>query len=891
MKMKNISSLARALPLAALCALATSCLKNVNVTGIPDTTPSTSSTPTATSSVDTSSCTTQVVDYGLKANTAQAQRGFFSDTRINPVNNYPAVAYFDTGTNGVPGGKAAIMLSYWNGTRWTQEVVAGEALVSNAAGSGQHLKLAFLSDGTPMVFWTSLITTAVRMAGRSVPLTSTTSATWTAGAIDVSPAAAPSAMEVAVNPLDQVGVHYMHTSTGTTMRGRFVYCLSNCKSNSNYYAMASSTDFIDSACSGAGTIAQVGVGMAWCKNSATQYYPVVTYYSGAADSGYYAACLNTPENCGTTGQWQKKAVSAAPTLTNADFSKVYIDSTQQGDRPKVIFRTTAAVTLSATELSTACNVSPVGATLSTVLVGNSAATTANAWGQLMGDSSGRYHFIANTSTTSVTYFNVVTPNSFGSVAWGNGATVETSTLPAANVGGVGGAALSSSNNAIYSSHATTAGNYNLTMGVINGLSTSSAASPVISTMYPDTTGGIQIPLIATYAFRNVSIAATAAGRPAVAYIDFSTGAITSGKLKYAYRNGTSSSDPWIVNLVPGAVSPQYVSMAFDSNNTPWIGYYEANVLGATYRYYLANNSRADGTGTWYTYMFPSYTKTAGAVHPLADEISVAMYYSGGVSYPVMIIASSGAAFTMRSAMLTPGLGFVSGTTLIDGIASGIQKLASDFDSNGNIVIAYYDVASTKVKYAHTSNGGGTWNGPVLASSTAAIGQGISIKLNSSGIPGIAYYGKTQNNVYYSQCSLASASACANVTGWATSTIVNASAGSLGVSGLVAATDQWMSTAISFLSDLAYVYYPIGAGSSLSQGLMVGIAGNTSGTTFTNSTLYSGANATTALSPNANVNNFALAGTQVSTIRNAATGKSQTAYIGPGNWLYVTSCGD
>jgi hypothetical protein len=311
-----------------------------------------------------------------------------------------------------------------------------------------------------------------------------------------------------------------------------------------------------------------------------------------------------------------------------------------------------------------------------------------------------------------------------------------------------------------------------------------------------------------------------------------------------------------------------------------------------------HNTKSDGTGVWSTFVFPFLNKGALAASPLSDDVAVAMYNSGGVSYPVMVVSSSAGVFGIKAAQLNPMTGDWTDSTpaTVDTIAAGIEKLAIDSDGT-NIALAYYDVSSTKIKMTYTSNGGLSWAIPVYATN-AGIGQGPSIKL-SGGIPSIAYWSKSGNNVYYAQCNVSTLAGCVGngSVPWGNAVQVNPSTGNnLGVSGMNAASDQFLSTSINFdSSGNAYVYYPIGYGTTLTPtpgaGLAVAVGAANGTGTFTQSLLYTAANSWTAASPLAGAGNYALAGQQVSTVRNSITGVPIAAFNGPGNWLYATSCGD
>ena len=75
--------------------------------------------------------------------------------------------------------------------------------------------------------------------------------------------------------------------------------------------------------------ATMGTGAAWCKVSATQYFPMVSYsVTGAVRS---AVCPNSASNCMNAAAWSPATVVA----TGNVISKLLVDATVAGDVPKV----------------------------------------------------------------------------------------------------------------------------------------------------------------------------------------------------------------------------------------------------------------------------------------------------------------------------------------------------------------------------------------------------------------------------------------------------------------------------------------------------------------------------------------------------------------------------
>ena len=795
-----------------------------------------------------STCTNNVLDYGQKQSLATAVKGAFSATKIIPGTTNPATAYFDASTN-------TIKYAYWNGSRYVIETVAGETSVTG-------VRLVFLSSGFPLVFWinhaAAAATGPVKMAGRTAVSTDSTGV-WNAGVIDLSTTTTNRALEVSVSPNDKVVVVY-ETNTGGL--ARFVGCDSGCGYPSAYTAMAAGVDITGGAVgTGAGNI-----GVAWCKASSSTYYPAVVY--GGSVTSMYGICQASPlSNCLTSASWTKVALTGSG--TNAPSSSLYMDPTVIGDVPKALTKPTASSLSVYTMGATACTAAPVALTSAQTVGG---ANTGNAWSSLLKDSSGKFHIVANESTTNVRYFNSTTTDP--TAAWNAVGPLDTVTLPAVGVG-QGEAAITSANT-LFTSYGPTTGVYNLVMGMVTNTAVSSALA-VFSTTVPDTAGSI-INTVGVTELRTVSSASTSAGNPAVAYVDFSTGAIASGKLKYTYRNGTSATSPWVSTLIPGPISPAFPSLAFDASNLPWISYFESS----TNRYYLMTNTSSDGTGYWTAFQFPDYP-TGTYTLPATNDTALAMYYAGGVAYPVMMVLDNTNATSqgLKSALLNPATGLwnniYSNTPVFSFVAANKgYQLTTDYNTSGKIVVSFFDVNTSKVTYMHTPDGGASWTSSYTVSASAA-GAGAVIKLNPvTGSPAIAYYDQPNNRVYYAPCSGTPAT-CA--TGGWTPTMIEYAAG---VSGLTTSTSQLLQANLDFSSTgYAHVSYPVGAGNS---GNYMHIS-NASGSFSTAVIRAAGSNAATSSAP---VVNFAVAGWSGSSTR-TSLGEYFSAYVGPGGYLYSSSC--
>ena len=804
--------------------------------------------------------TTITLDRGTKSNTATNQRGLWSDLKMIPNTGNFATAYYD---GSATGGSASIRISYWNGAKYTQESVAGDRLV--AAGSATWVRLVFLSDGTPLVFWTTGAT-QVKGAIRSAPFG--TSGTWSAAVIDTVAGAANRALEVSVNPLDQVGLAYL-TNTTTAGRARFIYCTSSCKNLASYVPMTAGTDTIEANNVVAATNE---VGIAWCKHNSTTYYPAVVYPS--TTNTRYASCQGSIATCKTSAGWGTPATIVS---NSSVVAKILIDSTTTGDFPKILTRNAANTLLQVFQMDQACN----AAGPYTFTAGNTfgAATSGTSWLRLLRSTSGIYHVIANLGTASVGYYNSLT-NALTTSTWNTIGTLDTVTLPAAGAG-AGGADINNNLGQIYTSYGANAAPFNLNVGVVQDISVTSNAANFYQSI-PDVYGDIGL-TTATGQTRNTSMASTSAGKPGVAYIDASVGAAAGAVLKFAFRNGVTATTPWQVWTVPNTSSPKFPSLIFDQNNMPWIAFFDAS----TFRYNLVTNSAADGSGDWSFYQFPINNKVAAATAPATDDVALVMSYYGGAPMPLMIVMNSTAAggAGIRAALFDPSSQTFGSVTTLDALGGSFAtRLSADYDANGNIVVAYYDLTVTKAKF-NFSVDGQTWLAtPLPLSATSTGREGLAIKLDPlTSQPAVSYYDRANNFVYYMRCTKSLIN-CGGLGNWSSSTV----ASSIDTTNISTNNEQILNTSLTFTADgVPFVGYMTGFNTSTPPSVpSLMVADKTSGT-FVPVAL---ATSPAAAVNNASAFNFALTGQSLASVRNSL-GAWISSYTGPNNWQYVTSCGE
>ncbi len=831
---------------------------------------------TTAAPVTAAACTspnTVIIDKGQKTNAAGVGRGLWSDTAIIPTTQYPATAYYD---GSATGGDASIKISWWNGTNFSVEDVAGDAFV--AAGSATWVRLGFLQTGAnagrPIIVWTTG-GSAVKAAIRSAALS--TAGTWSVGIIDNVATASRNAA-LSIGPGDIVGIAYATNSTAAG-RVRFIYCNGPCSSLAGFTTMTAGTDTVENTTQAANLV-EIGVG--WCQHAANTYYPAVVYHGNTAADVRYAVCTNSNyTNCQTSAGWTAQNVVGIVAPVGVS---MLIDPTVLQDTVKIIYKSAAGNALTSYTSTGGCD-GPTAWTLGAKNI-SSSVNSGTAWFKLIKDAGGLFHVIANDALTSVVYYNSNSSN-YQATTWNAVGTIENVTLPAVNAG-AGGADIATSAGMIFSSYGLGAAPFDLDMGIVNDITIPSNNAAAIYTVdLPDLTGNIVMPLIAGKQERNVAVAATSTGLPGVAYVDHSIGTLAGGRLKYAFRNGTTHTTNWSIQTLPNAVNPLFPSLAYDNNNLPWISFYDSS----DFRYFLATNTSSDGSGTWIFYQIPIGAKIASAVAPATDDTALAMYYSGGVAQPVVIYINGTAAggTGVRSVKLNPSTGTWSSVTTVDALGGSFAtRLSADFDTNGNIIIAYYDLTTTTLKFNFSQTGGLIWR-PASAQITAAtVGQeGVSVKFNpATDVPAVAYYNRANNFVYYSACST-SLSSCGSSGNW-TQTLAQ-SATAVGVSGITATTnEQVLNTALTFSgSGVPFISYMTGiAPSGMNPGLVV----TDSGTGFTPTLPVALATNTTSALTGAAAMNFGQYGLNVGSVRNSL-GQLINVHVGPNNWLYSTSCGD
>jgi hypothetical protein len=817
-------------------------------------------------SQDGAICSDSVIDAGIKG--SASIRGSISDVAVNPISDYPVTAYFDNSA-------LSIKLSYWNGQNYLHETIAGAPAVNN-------ISLKILPTGIPVLAWTNGGVN-VFLASRSSAL-SVATATWNTRTL-VNNAVASRAIKIDSTPTGIVGGAYL-TDTAVAGKPRLILCQTDCHDLSNYQTM-STTNNVGNESTNI-LAAQTRLGFAWCGADTTgdsavdAYYPVVTY--ARTSSARVTSCPNaTLSNCLTGTNWTANAEYVNQSILN---SALQIDSATANDSIKIAgLRPTAPIGIKtyvsgnyATPIGCQAFVTATTFDESTQTVGS--ATTGDVWFDFLRDSTGKFHLTTNSAATAVNYYNsasTLLSAMDGAASWNAVHTMNTSagTVLARQ----GGAALTSTND-LYSTHFLNiaATKFNLVMNLVADTSLSSAVTSSQNS-FVNNEGHIELTASNT---ANISLAEASSGTVAVAYVDFSAGARTTGVLKYSYRNGNELNSTWEVVTINGTAGAMSPSLKFDHLDRPWISFYD----DVSAKFYLATNTQTNGSAVWQFFVFPA-TPTGAAVLPSTPDTSLMMYEDNGTKMPVMVVLDNvnAASKGVKSAFFNSSTSSWSNLQTIDSLVGGTASgLSSGFNESGDLIVAYLDRtagATNFVKYASSTNGAISWATPAIVGTVAGAGQGIRVSLNpATSSPMILYHDRATNRLYRSTCS-GSATEC-QTNGWSTD-VLDFATGLSTLTSAATGTEALMATSIIYKDDGSYdILYPKGSGNSGNlertkfddQGAILSTA------SFYNS-LSSGLSTTAA-------HNFGVAGHGVSAILNS-TDQLVSVFVGPGNKLYQKSC--
>lgn len=822
------------------------------------TTPADSNTAAETADMCAAPVTSVVWPGERSTATTVALRGTWSDVKVIPGTTKPATAYTDLGC-------ACLRYTFWDGTKWETEIITAASTTTFT-----FIRLAYLSGGIPVVVWSNgakILQIAIRDTA-SV----TEKGTWSVANLDTA-GTVVRAVELKVNPDDQVAILYARNTAGTS---HLVLCESDCHLTANYSAPSS-------------TLGTVGanpdsLGLGWC-STGTSYQPVIAL-TGAAGSSFAICRQSSLSSClsGLSGWEGGSAFALSGTGANRATVQLAIDETTVDAPVRAIAQNGSGLAIYQSSFAGGgCATGTPAAIAASGTIAGTVAASGSAFLDLQRDANGNHHLLANESTTSVRYYNT-TSGDF--TAWNAAGTVATATLGAAGATRAG-LAIDSSLGQGYASFARTAAaspfQGNLSFAWIED--TTRASNDASAEYYeaPQTTDG-QLQM-ASSPVPNIATAATSAGVPATAFVDYSANSATAGVLRYGIRVGAAV--PWQIRTVPVVAQPQAVSLAFDRDDRPWIGFYDLQ----TRRFRIVTNARTDGSGAWTTYVFPLQTPVTAATAPAHHGIAIAMDEAAATVTPVVIVGVANHATVANTgvwaAKLNPETATWSALTQIESTnqANSVSNVTADFDAEGRIAVAYYDrSAENRVEYAQSLDGGATWSVPTRVALSTGIGAGARVKLNpATSKPAVSYYDKANNRVYLARCSTAPAS-CDSLANWTTSVVENLTAG---VSGLAASQEGILSTSLTFTgSGTATVVYSIGAGNSGS----LAINDDRTGAFPLSTVLNAGANANLFANTAISALNFGQGGWNASSVR-TSRGSLHSLYVGPGNWLYATGCGD
>jgi len=337
--------------------------------------------------------------------------------------------------------------------------------------------------------------------------------------------------------------------------------------------------------------------------------------------------------------------------------------------------------------------------------------------------------------------------------------------------------------------------------------------------------------------------------------------------------------------VPITHQPLYPSLKFDHNDIPYISYYDAT----GFRYYLLTTTSTSGSGNWYIYEFPHQPSGASIALPAANSTALAMIRGVGTSTPVMIVIDNSAASkTIRAASFVGGFAPFSAVSTIETLdTAGAANIDARADSSGNVAVVYHHlstaITSGRVKFSVSSNQGSTWSTPISLSS-AGQGEGVNLTLDPvTQKPRVSFFDRASNWVLTSECTTA-ISSCSSSGNWSATEQIESGAGVSGLTAVTAPAHNQLLSAFPYIdrTSKSYIFYPRGAANNASLMATHNVSGSWSSTT-----IRSGVNGNlVGIAPA----NMSVAGWNVQVTENASYSPT-AAYIGPGNWLYVTSCGD
>jgi hypothetical protein len=229
----------------------------------------------------------------------------------------------------------------------------------------------------------------------------------------------------------------------------------------------------------------------------------------------------------------------------------------------------------------------------------------------------------------------------------------------------------------------------------------------------------------------VSLAVDSLDRPHVAYYD-----ATNLDLKYAFANWDTTNKVWAWTIQPavdtGGDVGQFASLGLDSNNSPYITYYDVTNTALKHAF----KSPIDA---WVS-EFVDNSAAVGQFSSLAVYNPTTLYvtYYDQTNGNLLFAQKNGSIWTAGQ--------------IVDGGMPNVdvgQYTSLAFDASGDGRLSYYDVTNGDLKYAFYDLPAGTWTvDPTPIDSSGNVGLFTSLAINSNGQVGISYYDYTNSDLKF-----------------------------------------------------------------------------------------------------------------------------------------------
>lgn len=805
-------------------------------------------------------CSTQILDYGQKGVLATVARGTSSDIKILPGSSWIGVAYTDPGA-------LSLKFAYGKGSGFQTEVVSGD-------GNARDVKLGFFTSGRPIIIWSQNTASGsfLKAAFRNAPVGE--AGDWSAAVLETSSLSALAdskyaAVELAISAQDDLLFSFV-SNTKQGWRARFGSCLAPCKAPHEINLIAAIQD--------KPSLEQRSSGAAWIIPKSGISYPAITY--SLEHSTVLSTCTESLENCfnthGDTQAWRHLEVSPAASVT----SNLWMERSKKIE-PLRIAMNSPQEGLQVAELEARCvddsfQGAPCAIRKKTI---TSDPKIGNRWVKILRDDNSKFHLTANEGNKGISYFNSSKRDL--TKAWNTPTELDSSGFSDQSQGG---AVFGEGKKTILISYGINAAPYDLRLGVLADPSAPSGTKPSLSSYSAravDLTGGMQ--LSARNAQRKlISTHLSETGAMGVAYIDYSSGSARQGKLKFAYQDPASN---WQSFSPPVSVSPQQPVLKFDSQNHPWIGYYDSG----DNLFHLATRAPLEAheeTSPWSVFEFP-FRPGPEAPLPASNETALVFESSTGHPLPMLIVIDNSTvrAKTLRAAHLDPQTGNWSWTGAAGKIKilsdRGATHLSADVDLTGNIGVSYYDLDTHLLMFSSYNSKLDQWRAP-RAISAVYQGAGAHLRLHPETLePMISFYDRVSGELLFGHCR-ASLEDCSTEAPWEITVVDSAS----GIEGIPRESESLLEASLDFdTQGSPLIFYP--RGQATQGALMKARRISPQSGSFELSTVFEGQNTQLSGTP---LMHFALSGWNVAAAARPFFGFG-AFFVGPGNWLYGTRCGD